>query len=46
MAFEDTRIAGEHFQKQITCHLSHYADKYIDDDAELSSVFNVASTWF
>lgn len=45
MAFEDPRIAGEFFQKQITCHLRHYADKYIDDDVELSSVLNVAGTW-
>lgn len=44
MAFEDARIVGEYFQKQITCHLSYYADKYIDDDVELSSVLNVAST--
>lgn len=45
MDFEDLRIAGKFFQKQITCHLSHYADKYIDDDVELSSVLNVAGTW-
>lgn len=46
MAFEDPRIAGEYFQKQFTCHLSHYTDKYIDDDVELSSIPNVASTLF
>lgn len=45
MASEDLRTAGEYFQDQITCYLSHGADKCIDDD-EIPSVPCVASTWF